>query len=104
MSARGACSVDVPLPTGPCGDYVARFHLGGSDYEHRFQVREFQPNPFEVSVQARPEYAAGDPVEIPVSARYYFGQSLARARVKWTMEVGEGQFKPAGFDLFRFLR
>ena len=77
FSACGACSVDVPLPAGPCGDYVARFHLGDSDYEHDFQVAEFQPNPFEVSVQARPEYAAGEKVEIPVSAHYYFGQPLS---------------------------
>ena len=73
FSARGACAVDVPLPAGPCGnDYAARFHLDGSDYWHHFQVLEFQPNPFEVSVQTRPEYAAGDKVEIPVSAHYYF--------------------------------
>ncbi|MGD1085610.1 MAG: alpha-2-macroglobulin family protein, partial [Verrucomicrobiota bacterium] len=104
FSARGACSMDVPLPAGPTGDYVARFHLAGSDYEHPFRVREFQPNPFEVSVQARPEYAVGDKVEIPVSARYYFGQAVSRARVKWTMEMDEGGFKPAGFETFSFLR
>jgi uncharacterized protein YfaS (alpha-2-macroglobulin family) len=103
FSARGACSADVPLPSGPCGDYIARFHLGGADYEHTFQVREFQPNPFEVNVQARPEYAAGDKVEIPVSARYYFGQPVSRARVKWTMEMDETDFKPAGFEAFNFL-
>jgi len=104
FSACGACSVDVPLPAGPCGDdYSARFRLGGSDYWHHFQVAEFQPNPFEVSVQARSEYAAGEKVEIPVSARYYFGQPLTQARVKWTMEVDEGGFRPAGFDSFTFL-
>ena len=104
FSGRGACSADVPLPAGPCGDYGACFHLAGADYGHAFHVREFQPNPFEVTVQARPEYAAGDKVEIPVSARYYFGQPLSRARVKWTMEMDDGGFKPAGFDTFSFLR
>jgi len=104
FSARGACSVDVPLPAVPCGDYVARLHLGDADYEHAFQVRELTPNPFEVTVQAKPEYAAGDKVEIPVSARYYFGQPLSRARIKWTMEMDESDFKPAGFDSFRFRR
>jgi uncharacterized protein YfaS (alpha-2-macroglobulin family) len=104
FSGRGACSVDVPLPPGPCGDYSAQFHLDGADYQHAFQVREFQPNPFEVTVHARPQYAAGDKVEIPVSARYYFGQPLSRARVKWTMEVEESDFKPVGFDSFHFRR
>jgi uncharacterized protein YfaS (alpha-2-macroglobulin family) len=104
FSGRGACSVDVPLPAGPCGDYVARFHLGDSVCEHAFQVQELKPNPFEVTVQAKPEYAAGDKVEIPISARYYFGQPLSGARVKWTMEVDESGFKPAGFDSFSFLR
>ncbi len=103
FSARGACSVDVPLPAGPCGEYVARFHLAGSDAVHAIQVREFQPNPFEVSVQAKTECAAGDKVEIPVSARYYFGQPVSRARVNWTMEVDAGGFNPAGFDSFSFL-
>jgi uncharacterized protein YfaS (alpha-2-macroglobulin family) len=107
FSGRGACSVDVPLPAGPCGDYVARLHLGDSGdsvYEHAFQVQELKPNPFEVTVQAKPEYAAGDKVEIPISARYYFGQPLSAARVKWTLEVDESGFKPAGFDSFSFLR
>jgi uncharacterized protein YfaS (alpha-2-macroglobulin family) len=103
FSACGAFSADVLLPAGPCGGYVARFHLGDSDYAHGFQVAEFQPNPFEVSVQARPEYAAGDKVEIPVSAHYYFGQPLSRARVQWTMEVDEGGFRPKGFESFTFL-
>jgi uncharacterized protein YfaS (alpha-2-macroglobulin family) len=104
FSARGACAADVPLPAGPCGDYSACFHLDGADYQHAFQVREFQPNPFEMAVQARPEYAAGDKVEIPVSARYYFGQPLSRARVQWTMEVDDSDFKPAGFESFSFRR
>jgi hypothetical protein len=103
FSACGAFSADVLLPAGPCGGYVAHFHLGDSDYAHGFQVAEFQPNPFEVSVQARPEYAAGDKVEIPVSAHYYFGQPLSRARVQWTMEVDEGGFRPKGFESFTFL-
>ncbi len=103
FSARGACAVDVPLPEGPCGGYSARFHLDQSDYDHAFQVREFQPDPFEVTVQAKPEYAAGTPVEIPVSARYYLGQTLSRARVKWTMEIDDGNFQPVGFDGFSFL-
>jgi uncharacterized protein YfaS (alpha-2-macroglobulin family) len=73
-------------------------------YDHAFELQELQPNPFEVAVQAKPEYAAGDKVEIPVSARYYFGQPLSRARVKWTTEIDESGFKPAGFDSFSFLR
>jgi alpha-2-macroglobulin len=104
FNGRGACAVDVPLLAGPCGDYVARLHLGDASSEHAFQVRELQPNPFEVTVRAKSEYAAGDKVEIPVSARYYFGQPLSRARVKWTMEMEESDFKPPGFDSFRFRR
>ncbi|HXR08574.1 MAG TPA: alpha-2-macroglobulin family protein, partial [Candidatus Acidoferrum sp.] len=103
FSACGACAVDVPLPAGPCGEYAARFHLAGSDYYHVFQVAEFQPEPFEVSVQARPAYAAGEKAVIPVSARYYFGQALSAARVKWTMEVDEDAFNPAGFTAYAFL-
>jgi uncharacterized protein YfaS (alpha-2-macroglobulin family) len=104
FSARGACSVDVPLPSGPCGNYIARFQLAGLVYDHAFQLQELEPNPFEVAVQAKPEYAAGEKVEIPVSARYYFGKPLSRARVKWTTEVNESGFKPARFDSFSFLR
>jgi uncharacterized protein YfaS (alpha-2-macroglobulin family) len=104
FSARGACSADVPLPSGPCGSYSACFHLDGADYQHAFQVREFQPNPFEMTVRARPQFAAGEKVEIPVSARYYFGQPISQAHVKWTMEVDESDFKPAGFESFHFRR
>ena len=86
----------------PCGDYVARFHLGHSVCDHSFQVQELQPNPFEVTVRAKPEYAAGEKVEIPVSARYYFGQPLSRARVKWSMEMEESGFKPRGLRGLQF--
>ena len=51
---------------------------------------------------AKPSFAAGEPVEIPVTASYFMGKSLSNARLRWVADTEDETFAPAGFDDFSF--
>ena len=102
FSSAGACSVSIQLPLGVRGSYSARLHLGTNDYSYEFLVEDFQPNAFEVMLQSKPAFGPDENIAVPVSARYLFGKALSRAQVKWWLEAEDTEFKPEGFDGFRF--
>ena len=68
----------VPLPSASRGAYSARLHLGTNDYGYSFQVQDFQPNAFEMALQAPASFAAGEAIAVPLSARYLFGKALCQ--------------------------
>ena len=104
LSTSGAWSGPIPLPATTRGFYSARLHLATNDYHYGFQVQDFQPNAFELSVQAKPTLAPDEPITVPVSARYLFGKPLARAQVKWWLRTELTSFRPEGFGSFSFDR
>ena len=104
FSSSGGWSVPIRLPTASRGTYSARLHLGTNEYDYAFQVQDFQPNAFEISLQSKPAFAAGESIAVPVSARYLFGKALSRAQVKWWLQAEDMEFKPEGFGGFNFRR
>lgn len=118
----GSFSTLIQLPTTSLGMYSARLRFGTNvppeknpdwryqnhrlldQYEHTFRVQDFQPSAFEVSVPAKPVYEAGDRVEIPVSARYFFGKPLSRASIKWSLNAEDYDYQPKGYEGFQFHR
>ena len=70
FSPAGGWSAMVPLPSASRGAYSARLHLGTNDYGYSFQVQDFQPNAFEIALQAPASFAAGEAIAVPLSARY----------------------------------
>ena len=112
LSARGSLDFAFPLPDGPRGDWGWSLSPAGPAREAdtppafraSFQVRDFKPNAFEVELAAPREFAAGEPVRVPVSARYLLGQSLTRAKVAWEAEARDAGFAPAGWGGFKFPR
>ncbi len=104
FSPAGSWSIPIPLPTASRGTYAARLHLGTNDYSYAFEVQDFQPNAFEISLQSKAAYAAGEGIAVPVSARYLFGKPLSRAQLKWWLQAEDMEFKPEGFDAFTFRR
>ena len=104
FSLSGGWEVPIRLPSTSRGTYTARLHLGTNHYDYAFQVQDFQPNAFEVSLQAKTAFAAGEPIAVPVSARYLFGKALSRAQVKWWLQAEDMEFKPEGFSRFNFRR
>jgi len=103
-SSIGSWSTLVPLPAAPCGFYSARLHLGSNSYSYSFQVQDFQPNAFEIALPCKDTYGAGEPVKLPLSARYLFGKKLSQARVSWSLEASDVGFQSMNFPDFTFHR
>jgi uncharacterized protein YfaS (alpha-2-macroglobulin family) len=102
-SALGSLDAAIPLPVAPCGSYL--IHLSGTNvgkFSKWFTVAEYEPNAYEVKVEAKKEYPAGEPVEIPVLANYFMGKALSNARLRWEADTRDETFKPEGFNDFQF--
>jgi uncharacterized protein YfaS (alpha-2-macroglobulin family) len=104
FSPDGSWSVSVPLPRASRGWYTAQLRLGSNDYNHTFLAQDFQPDAFEVSLPSKAEFSAGEKIELPLSARYFFGKALSRARVKWSLVAEDAEFRPKGFEEYSFRR
>ena len=104
FSTAGSWSVQFRLPTTSRGTYTAQLHLGTNQHDYAFQVQDFQPNVFELSLQSKSAYAAGERIVVPLCARYLFGKALSRAQVKWWLQAEDMDFKPEGFGSFNFRR
>ena len=108
VSALGSLDYSLALPSASHGEYrlSAKLHTGNeeSSLEENisFQVEEFRPNAFELTIQA-PEYTAvGVPTHVPISAKYLLGQPLSKARIQWQAQSLSDPLSPDGFDGFQF--
>lgn len=109
FSALGSWSTLVPLPTASRGSYTATLQFGTNDpshdeYRYGFRVQDFKPSAFEILLPCREEYAASDPVLLPLSARYLFGKTLSRAQVKWSLDASDRDYPLEKFPGFSFRR
>ena len=104
FSSSGSWSASVPLAATSRGTYSARLHLGTNEYLHAFQVQDFEPSAFEISMKAKAVYGAGEKIEVPVTAHYLFGKMLSSARVQWSLEAEDSEFRPEHFSGFTFGR
>lgn len=116
LSARGSLDFAVKLPDGPRGNWNWSLTMGqtpptpsqaadsfsGPTFSANFQVRDFKPNAFEIALDAPREFAASEPVRVPVGARYFLGQPLTRAKVSWELRAEDAGFAPAGWGDFTF--
>ncbi len=68
---------------------------------HSFEVAEFRVNTFEVKLDAD-QPVEGNTVSIPLSARYYMGKPLSRAKASWNAYAQKMLPRPEGFDEFDF--
>ncbi len=105
-SALGAWDLSVPLPSATRGEYRVQFGLTTNrmDAICEVSVQEYQPNAFELKTTVPPALGVAEPVKIPVSARYYLGQKLSQAKLRWNFSVSDGPFYPVGFEDFQFCR
>lgn len=102
FSTLGSVDVAVPLPAGPLGGYRVELTSGECSATHPFRVEDYQPNAFELVVGAKPSYAAGDTLQVPVTAKYFMGKPLSRAKLSWSIDASDAGFEPKGFDDFVF--
>jgi len=78
---------DAPLGLYRIQVSVAGDKLGAWASEgNRFRVEQYKKPEFKVAVEpGRPDYRVGDEMKIKIVARYYFGQPVADAQVRFTI-------------------
>ncbi len=71
----------------PLGVYSIQIVVNGSHVYspgNRFRVEEYKKPEFKVTVSAaKPDYRVGDEMKIKIAAKYYYGQPVAGAEVKY---------------------
>ncbi|MGB8166302.1 MAG: MG2 domain-containing protein [Chthoniobacteraceae bacterium] len=107
LSAYGSIDADIPLPKGTLGTYSATLSFGKADAEedvatHEFEVQEYTPNAFEITIGGPKTVVGAQPLELPVSGKYLMGKSLSKAQLSWSIEAEDRNFAPEEFDKFSF--
>ncbi|MFL6540644.1 MAG: alpha-2-macroglobulin family protein, partial [Chthoniobacterales bacterium] len=105
LSEFGSFDADVTLPNGSLGKYSIGAvgekgeGLGGSCY---FQVQEYKPNAFEILVPKPPETFGDTQLNLPITAKYYMGKPLSKAKLTWSLVARDQPFTPEGLAEFVF--
>jgi uncharacterized protein YfaS (alpha-2-macroglobulin family) len=107
LSALGSFSEDIALPDGVTGFYRVELRIGEGDSEnsvasHEFQVEEYRPNAFEITIGDLPKTIGPVEMSLPVTAKYYMGKALSKAQLTWSIDANDSGFSPEGFGDFRF--
>ncbi len=86
-SATGTIHDDIPLPTdASLGYYSIQLKAGEDQMDGDFEVQEYKKPEYEVRVQAaKPRVIQGDSASVGFDARYYFGEPVAGAKVKYAI-------------------
>jgi uncharacterized protein YfaS (alpha-2-macroglobulin family) len=85
VDAFGGVAADVPLGAGVAlGEYAIAILHGEDTASGSFEVQEYRKPEFEVRVSPASRFTLqGGTIRTTVEARYYFGQPVARGRVKY---------------------
>lgn len=101
LSEFGTFALDVKVPaTGKLGGYRIAGKLEGStdewpDVSGEFQVAEYRPAEFKVSVESdRPSYVRGDEASFVGGGDFLFGAPMANADVRTTITRAPAYFSP----------
>ena len=104
FDSEGAWSASISLPNEPRGPHYACLRVQGQEHYYRFAVEDFQADAFSVSLEHKDDYLTSEKVEVPVTARYFFGKPLSRARATWHFHCRDTSFAPPELDAFTFGR
>src|SRR5262249_7335216 len=88
ISPMGTVQGDMPIEANAAlGYYSIQVHVGeGGDVGGGFHVEEYKKPEYEVRVTpGRRRVLQGSPVQASISARYFFGEPVARASVKYVV-------------------
>lgn len=105
LSEFGSFDLEIALPRGSLGKYsiVAAGEkgeqLGGSCY---FQVQEYKPNAFEILIPPPPVTVGDVRLALPVTAKYFMGKPLSKARLTWSLVARDEPFAPENLTDFAF--
>lgn len=96
--AGGTHTVMLEFPDSP----VTPWAPWASGFSCGFEVADFQPDAFELKVDAPARFAAGESARAEVTARYLFGAPVDRAELRWTLIESREYFQPPGYDGWSF--
>lgn len=104
MTRFGGFAFDLTLsPEAALGDYYVVAKVGGQVFRERFQVEEFRPASFEVTIDAGEDVIRpGDRLAAKVNARYLFGAPVADATVEWSVSRREHALRFPGYEQYSF--
>jgi uncharacterized protein YfaS (alpha-2-macroglobulin family) len=106
LSEFGSFAEDVAIPPGSLGKY--RVAVTDDEKEHKltgncdFQVQEYRPNAFEITIPAPPAATGPLTLDVPVTAKYFMGKPLVKAKLTWSLVARDESFKPEGMADFAF--
>jgi alpha-2-macroglobulin len=106
LSEFGSFTEDFTIPQGSLGKY--RVAVRDEDKEHTltgncdFQVQEYRPNAFEISIPAPPAATGPFALDLPVTAKYFMGKPLVKAKLTWSLVARDESFRPEGLVDFAF--
>ena len=85
ISAMGTVAGDVVLPAAASlGYYTIRLGDADSGVNGEFRVEEYRKPEYQVRVTAaKPRVLQGDPMKVVIDSRYFFGEPVANAKVKY---------------------
>lgn len=106
LSEFGAFAEDIAIPQGSLGKYRVAVRddekeptlTGNCD----FQVQEYRPNAFEVSIPVPPAATGPVALDLPVTAKYFMGKPLVKAKLTWSLVARDDSFHPEGLADFAF--
>jgi alpha-2-macroglobulin len=86
-TANGTVQDEVALgPAASLGTYGLTIHYGESEASANFEVEEYKKPEYEVRVTpAKPRVLEGDTVQATIDSRYYFGEPVPGAKVKYAI-------------------
>lgn len=106
LSEFGSFAEDVKIPPGSLGKY--RVSVVEDAKENRltgscdFQVQEYRPNAFEITIPEPPAASGPLTLDLPVSAKYFMGKPLVKAKLTWSLVARDDSFRPEGLSDFAF--
>jgi alpha-2-macroglobulin len=113
LSERGSFDVSFEVPAEKTlGYYSVEVDFNDPEKEvdepwalkfhHGFQVADYRPNTFEISIDDGAAKGETKEFQLPVSAKYYMGKPLSKAQLAWHVSAYPTWPQVRGFDDFRF--
>ena len=106
LSEFASFAEDIAIPAGSLGKY--RVAVTDDEKEHPltgnfdFQVQEYRPNAFEITIPAPPAATGPLTLDLPVTAKYFMGKPLVKAKLTWSLVARDDSFRPEGLADFAF--
>ena len=107
LSEFGSFAEEIKVPGGTLGRYRVAATGEEKDKDRLtgycdFQVQEYRPNAFEISIPAPPAATGPLALDLAISAKYFMGKPLSKAKLTWSLVARDESFKPEGLEDFAF--